>query len=61
MSKHIKMVLNRFAERALRLGKDSAETYEHLFASEARYGEALQRIHDAAIEIYYIAKDGAEE
>lgn len=61
MSKHIKIVLNRFAERAMRLSLDSAANYEGLFASEVKYADYLQRIHDLALEIYYIAKEGAEE
>ena len=53
--------LARFAERALRLAKDSAAVYDGLLPSEAKYADALQLIHDRSLEVYYLALRGMEE
>ena len=56
----IKLSLGRFADRALRLSKDAAAVYEMLLPSETKYAEALQQIHDGALELYYAAQEGQE-
>lgn len=56
----IKVSLTRFAERSLRLSKDAAAVYEMLMPSESKYAEALQQIHDGALELYYTALEGED-
>lgn len=55
-----KNALTRFAERLLRLSGDAAKVYENLSPSETKYWEALQRIHDDALELYYVALEGKD-
>lgn len=61
MSKRIEKKFSQFMERALRLSKDAAMVYEYLLPSESKYAEFLQRIHDEALELYYVAQEGRDQ